>query len=286
MSSPISFGKILNGVATLSAVPFSRTARARLRHPRLYHLARLRSPLTFHEYHSQIACSYFKKPPPRVLVVGCNRGLECKTFVELNAGHIDGLDVVDNTGAGFSHPRVAFLRTSAECIGIRDDIYDLVYSYATLEHVPDIDAAFHELVRVARPGGIIYTLAAPLWNSRYGHHKPDLFRPYPWIHLRMNEQEIISFCESNGIKHPSGSDDIARHVRYMMNPQFFNKTPALRYLEVCASLQRVQILVNKLNLESNKVLDTSVFDELRSKGYSRQELLALGHNFVGRKLNL
>ncbi len=286
MTTPISFRKLLSGIVTLAAVPFSRTARARLRHPRLYQLAGLRSPLTFHEYHSRIACSYFKNAPARMLVVGCNQGIECKAFVELNVAQVDGLDVVESTGAGFSHPRVSFLRTSAECIGIRDDTYDLVYSYATLEHVPDIDAAFSELARVTRPGGIIYTLAAPLWNSRYGHHKPDLFRKYPWIHLRMSEEEIISFCEREGITDPSGRDDIGRHVRYMMNPQFFNKTAASHYLAVCDSLENVQVLDNKLNLESSRVLDRSVYDDLSSKGYTRQELLALGHIFVGRKLSL
>lgn len=274
----------MGGIVTLAAVPFSRTARARLRHPRVYQLAGLPSPLTFHEYHSRIALSYLRHSPHRVLVVGCNQGLECKTFVELGAVQVDGLDVIENTGAGYSHPHVSFVRTSAECIGVRDDTYDLVYSYATLEHVPDIDTAFHEFVRVTRPGGIIYTLAAPLWNSRYGHHKPGLFLDYPWIHLRMSEDEIIAVCESNGIKDPSGRDDIARHVRYMMNPQFFNKTPAAQYLVVCDALSNVRVLVNKLNLESSRVLDKSVYADLRSKGYDRQELLALGHNFVGKKL--
>lgn len=284
MTSPVSFGKLLSGLATLTAVPFSRIARARLRHPRLYQLAGLKSPLTFHEYHSRIACSYFSDAPARVLVVGCNLGLECKTFVELEIKQVDGLDVVENTGAGFSHPRASFVRTSAECIGIRDDTYDLVYSYATLEHVADIDSAFREFVRVTRPGGIIYTLAAPLWNSRYGHHKPDLFRSYPWIHLRMSEDEIIAFCEREGITDPSGRENIGRHVRYMMNPQFFNKTAASQYVAACDNLENVQVLVNKLNLDSSKVLDKSIYDELRSKGYSKQELLALGHQFVGRKL--
>ena len=284
MTSPISFAKMLGGVVALTAAPFSRTARARLRHPRLYQLAGLRSPLTLHEYHSRIACSYFRDAPAHVLVVGCNQGVECKTFVELDVARVDGLDVVENTGAAFSHPRVSFVRTSAECIGIRDDTYDLVYSYATLEHITDIESAFREFVRVARPGGIIYTLAAPLWNSRYGHHKPDLFRAHPWIHLRMSEDEIIAFCQREGIIDPSGRDDITRHVRYMMNPRFFNKTAASRYVAVCSSLEHVQVLINKLNLDSSKVLDKTIYDDLRTKGYTKQELLALGHNFVGKKL--
>ncbi len=274
----------MRGLLLLASMPFSRTARARLRHPRIYQLIGQESPHTFHEYHARIAACHVRGRQGRVLVAGCNTGRECGAFTQLGAAQVDGLDVVKNTGAEFSHARVSYLRSSAENIGVRDNVYDLVYSYATMEHVANISAAYREFARVTRPGGIIYSLAAPLWNSRFGHHKTSIFASHPWIHLRMDEDEIIEFCERNGIADPSGSHDIAHHVRYMMNPRFFNKSPASRYLDVCRKLPRVRIHVNELNLEPDSVLDSIVFEELRQKGYTRQELLALGHTFVGRKL--
>ena len=283
MPSPISLRKVVNGLLTLGESPFSATARAKLRHPRLYQMLGRTAPHSFHEYHTRIAASYVRGPLQRVLVVGCNTGRECNSFVTLDAAQVDGLDVIENTGREFSHARVSYLRSSAECIAVRNQTYDLVYSYATMEHVPDIGAAFHEFARVTRPGGVIYSLAAPLWNSRFGHHKADIFSSYPWIHLRMNEDEIIALCKREGIADPSGRDDIERHVRYMMNPSYFNKTPAARYVEVCRTLAHVQVLVNELNLESDGVLDNGTFEELQRKGYTRRELLALGHLFVGRK---
>jgi hypothetical protein len=42
----------------------------------------------------------------RVLVVGCNTGEECGHFVCFGARQGHGIDVVDTTGAAFSHPRV------------------------------------------------------------------------------------------------------------------------------------------------------------------------------------
>lgn len=284
MPSSVSLRKVFKGLSTLAAAPFSATARARLRHPRLVRMLGLAAPPSFHEYHTRIAASYAREPLARVLVVGCNTGHECSAFVELGVAQVDGLDVVENTGHEFPHARVSYLRSSAECIAVRDDTYDLVYSYATMEHVPDIAAAFREFVRVARPGGIIYSLAAPLWNSRFGHHKPGMFASFPWIHLRMNEGEIIALCEREHIADPSGQNDVARHVRYMLNPAYFNKSPAARYVESCRTLARVRILANELNLESGNVLDDDLFDELREKGFTRRELLALGHLFVGRKL--
>jgi len=284
MASPVSLRKVMRGLRLLASMPFSRTARARMRHPSVYRLIGLKSPYSLDEYHSLVAVSHLRREPLRVLVVGCNTGRECAAFTQLGATHVDGLDVVEDTGAEFSHARVSYLRSSAENIGVRDSVYDLVYSYATMEHVADIGAAFREFARVTRPGGIIYSLAAPLWNSRFGHHKTQMFVSHPWIHLRMNEDEIIDFCERNGVADPSGSNDIARHVRYMMNPRFFNKIPASRYLDVCRHLPGVRVLMNELNLEPDSVLESTIYEELKQKGYTRQELLALGHTFVGRKL--
>ena len=99
----------------------------------------------------------------------------------------------------------------------------------------------------------------------------------------MDEDEIIALCQRERIVDPSGQNDIARHVRYMLNPSYFNKTPAARYLEVCQSLDRARNLINELNLESDRVLDDGPFAELREKGYTRRELLALGYLYVARK---
>lgn len=41
---------------------------------------------------------------------------------------------------------------------------DFLFSYATLEHVPQINAAFAEIVRVLKPGG--YAWLSPAWNCR------------------------------------------------------------------------------------------------------------------------
>ncbi len=283
MPPSVSLRKVFKGLLTLGAAPFSATARARLQHPRLYRMLGLTPSHSLHDYHTRIAASYLHQPLTRVLVVGCNTGHECRAFVNLGAIQVDGLDVVENTGRDFPHIRVSYLRSSAERIAVRDNTYDLVYSYATMEHVPDIEAAFREFVRVTRPGGIIYSLAAPLWNSRFGHHKGGIFASFPWIHLRMNEDEIIALCKREGIVDPSGQNDIARHVQYMLDPAYFNKTPAARYIDVCQSLNQTRVLINELNLESGGVLDNELFAELRGKGYTRRELLALGHLFVGRK---
>ena len=94
MPTALSPSKLFSALLTLVAAPFSATARARLRHPRVYRALGRSAPPSFHDYHTRIAATFARGPLERVLVVGCNTGHECKAFVELNAARIDGLDVV------------------------------------------------------------------------------------------------------------------------------------------------------------------------------------------------
>ena len=56
-------------------------------------------------------------------------------------------------------------------------VADLVFSSNVLEHVADSGAMVNELIRVARPGGLIY-LSFTLWYSPWGGHETA-----PWHYL-------------------------------------------------------------------------------------------------------
>ena len=73
-------------------------------------------------------------------------------------------------GVNLVHPKVSYIRASAEMMPLPDDEFDLVYTFTTLEHIPDIASALREMVRVCRPGGGLYSVALPLWNCRSGPH--------------------------------------------------------------------------------------------------------------------
>lgn len=150
--------------------------------------------------HAKWAASYVTIKKAKVLVVGCNTGGDCRNLVELGSREVWGVDVVDEIGRDFSHRKVRYLRASVEAMDIPDNSFDLVFSFATMEHVPDIGKGFSEMARVTRPRGVIYSVAAPLWNSPYGHHKPDLFQPkHPWIHLLLDKDAIYALCDREGI---------------------------------------------------------------------------------------
>lgn len=235
--------------------------------------------------HIRIATRYVKPHGKDVLVIGCNTGRECRLFIELGARAVHGVDVIAEVGQGYSDPRITYHRISAERMDLNDNQFDLTYCFATMEHISRIDFAFPELVRVTKPGGIIYSVSAPLWNSRYGHHKDDIFPNFPWIHLRLTKDEILAYCRQRGIGDPMSGVPIEVHVEYMLNPTYFNKTPAKKYLEVCNQLRGVKIIRNDITYDDDSLLPQAIFAELAERGYAREELLASVHTFVARKLS-
>lgn len=235
----------------------------------------------YNAMHVKRAASYCDPEGSRILVVGCNRGGDCRHFIELGAAEVHGLDVIEDVGCDFQHGRAAYHRMSAEDMGLPSDYYDLVYCFATMEHIPRIDAAFREMARVTRPGGYVYCVASPLWNSRNGHHKRDLFPDDPWIHLRMTKDEIVAHGTARGVNPAPG---LVHHVSFMLNEKYFNKVPARRYVEVCESLPNMTPVLNSLDREPEDAIPAGILVELSAKGYTSEELRAVTHTYVGKKI--
>jgi ubiquinone/menaquinone biosynthesis C-methylase UbiE len=111
-------------------------------------------------------------PYPRSLEIGCGTG-----FFTLNlklAGVLDEAHVTD-----ISPGMVAVARRNAAGLGLRidgraadaeqlpydDDTFDLVIGHAVIHHIPDVEMAFREMLRVLRPGGRVVICGEP---TRYG----------------------------------------------------------------------------------------------------------------------
>ena len=212
--------------------------------------------------------------PRSVLVVGCNTGAECKAFLDAGAEFVHGVDVIAEVGADYRDPRLTYTQARAEDLPLESESFDLVFCFATLEHVHGIEDAFREMSRVLEPGGTLYTLAAPLWFSPYGHHKNDLF-PDPWIHLRLTRDEIVALGYQRGLVLRDGST-IERHVDYMLNPAYFNMRHARDYVAACDALG-LNVTVHRLTMEHERLLDGIELDE------PKDELLASAHRFIARK---
>lgn len=219
-----------------------------------------------------------------VLVVGCNRGEDCKLFVDMGSKSVTGLDVMSEIGGSFQHPRVTYCKASAEEMPFESESFDLVFCFATMEHVPEIELAFREMARVTAAGGIVFSLAAPLWNSREGHHMFGVFpADQPWIHLRKSKREILELCAARGIETRSDGVAIEAVVDYMLDPRFFNKRSARNYISASSDLPDMTILRNQLDLEPKESVPTEIALELEGLGFDDIEIRALTHLYIARK---
>jgi SAM-dependent methyltransferase len=98
-------------------------------------------------------------------------------------------------GAEYSKSAVARIRErdghgarifeeDAQNLSFQDGSFDGVFTWATLEHIPDPNKAFGEIDRVLRGGG--YGLIAPAWNCRSWTVKKLVERT--WRHLNWVER--------------------------------------------------------------------------------------------------
>jgi len=63
------------------------------------------------------------------------------------------------------------LLAAAEALPFPDASFDVVYCFSTLEHVESVPATVREMLRVARPGGVVYIHAPSELACYEGHYK-------------------------------------------------------------------------------------------------------------------
>jgi 2-polyprenyl-3-methyl-5-hydroxy-6-metoxy-1,4-benzoquinol methylase len=109
----------------------------------------------------------------RYLDVGCGNGF----ITELVAPGFDevvGIDVEETRLEDFrahagSKSTFQILLMSAARIEFPSEFFPFITSFEVLEHVPDLDASAHEIVRVCRRGGIIVVSVPQVWFPFENH---------------------------------------------------------------------------------------------------------------------
>jgi len=125
-----------------------------------------------------LSLSGMQRPGGTVLEVACGDGMT--GFLLAGYGHdVQLTDVVDwrdgrARGIAFTDSNVC------ERLPFAEASYDLIYSYNAFEHFPAPASALSEIVRVCRPGGLMYFQFGPLYASPWGLHAYRMLRmPYP-----------------------------------------------------------------------------------------------------------
>lgn len=237
--------------------------------------------MDYNALHAARAAGLLDLGGKRVLTVGCGTGRDSSYFLKYNPGAVHGVDVLRTVGKDFVDERAHYAVASVTELPMRDESYDLTYCFATLEHVTGIKAAFREIVRVTRPGGVIYCLSAPLWHANKGHHMAVFF-DHPWVHLFHDKAGVLRFAEERGITHESVP--MPALVDYMFSDRHFNKEHGRRYVEACDALKDVSVIRNDLEFDPVTDQNRDALERLVAMGYDRDGLLGSVHTFIARKL--
>jgi len=139
-------------------------------------------------------CSKYGSIPKRVLEIGAGAGFVLKRFKEAGSQTSTSIDVVDQLYPEVRSSGVTLELTTAERIeNLDSSSYDIIFSYGTLEHIPNPRQAHEECCRLLAPGGYYFMEFGPLFYSSWGyHHKATLRCPY--LHLLFPEIWIHQLC--------------------------------------------------------------------------------------------
>ena len=115
-------------------------------------------PYAVFERHVQ-AC--LAERPGTLLDIGCGRDAPVLRRFRGKAKRLVG---VEQVGYRVEDPHLTLLQGTASSIPLPDESVDVVMARSVMEHVVDPDAAFREIHRVLKRGGVFVFLTANLWD--------------------------------------------------------------------------------------------------------------------------
>ncbi|MCW3837118.1 methyltransferase domain-containing protein [Sphingomonas canadensis] len=90
--------------------------------------------------------------------------------------------------------------------------FDVIYSAQVLEHIVDLGAAFREMYRLLKPGGVMFHNWDPYFHPLGGHSFGTL--DFAWGHLRLSEADFDRYLAE---LHPHEAEHAAPWVRGSLN---------------------------------------------------------------------
>ncbi len=86
---------------------------------------------------------------------------------------------------------VTMLQMSASDMYFKDGMFDLMFSNAVFEHVPDAANVLKEMYRTMAPGGSAYIHWNPFTSLEMGGHDIGIPFYFPWAHLRLDRAQHV-----------------------------------------------------------------------------------------------
>jgi len=148
----------------------------------------------------------------KVIVVGCGDGFEAAYLGDFLSAEVIGIDIRDNFLAS-AKERANLIIMDATKLDYSDQYFDLVYSFHSLEHIPNYQLALKEMCRVLKKSApycvgtpnrsrLVGYIGSPAsigskikWNLKdYRMRITGRFRNEYGAHAGFTKQELLSEC--------------------------------------------------------------------------------------------
>jgi len=110
----------------------------------------------------------------RILDYGCGAGRRVYELLDAGYPNAEGYDIADYLVLRDPADRVRFHIAPDSHVPVPDATFDFVLSDQVFEHVLDQPAAFREIVRILKPGGVSVHVIPAKWALIEGHIKIPL----------------------------------------------------------------------------------------------------------------
>ena len=151
----------------------------------------------------------------RLLEIGCSTGAFLAKARELGWQATGVEPVVDSAQHGINAYELDIRIGTLEQADLPADSFDVVYSNAVLEHLPDPLAVLREAFRVVRPGGVIYADTVNVDSYTYRNLGTAWKLVDPRMHLCLfTPATLAGLCERAGFESPKLS---SHGVRFRPN---------------------------------------------------------------------
>ena len=205
-------------------------------------------------------------------------------------------DSVDQYWGG-QNPLIVKLHMNSENMYLKNELVDVIYSSAVLEHVDHPDLSLKEMYRVLKPGGLAMHSWNPFTSLTMGGHDIGIPYYYPWAHLRLTKEEHIQklkevFGDDNlrataSVKeHTLTLDHLSNNTAESIYDGTQRDLNKVRINDMCkmatdAGFTVVDQYIWRYDLEHDHFLTNEIKNELSQ--YSSEELLCSSHTLILKK---
>jgi ubiquinone/menaquinone biosynthesis C-methylase UbiE len=139
-----------------------------------------------------------------LLDIGCGDGIISLGLLRRSdLGSVTGMDIVPTDTAFLDHEArrhgvdpigpddaLRFVRSVPDTAPFPDASFDLATAWSVFEHVTEPRPLLRDVLRVLRPGGVLFIQVWPLWFSEHGSHLWPFFDE-TFVHLTRTPEEIL-----------------------------------------------------------------------------------------------